>query len=156
VNAFDRRELAETLYRFTSHVARHSGHSIFALIDELGLSPSQIRALNVLAYGGQPESVGGLATRLETSQPTASRIVGALSERGYVQATVSDADRRLRTVTLTDAGHDVVDRFAKARVHDLSVFTEGLSERGVRRLAASLEQLDLAAVDYIAIPARVA
>lgn len=119
--------------------------SAIALLDEIGVRPSQIKALHILAHAAGPLTVSRLAELLGASQPTASRTVASLAQQGLVTCAVSDEDRRARHVTVTGAGRDVVQRLAAARISDLGVFTDGLSDAETQRLTAALNQLDLAA-----------
>jgi DNA-binding MarR family transcriptional regulator len=147
VNATNRQQLAERLYGLTTHLVRNSGHSAVALIDELGVRPSQLKALHIITHIGEPLTVSHLAELLEISQPTASRTVASLTDQGLVGCTISETDRRARHVTATKAGHDLVRRLAAARVRDLSVFTDGLSDAAAQRLSSALNQIDLATDD---------
>jgi DNA-binding MarR family transcriptional regulator len=147
VNATNRPHLAERLYDLTTHLARNSGSSAIALIDEIGVRPSQLKALHVAMHSQAPLTVSRLAELLGTSQPTASRSVASLARLGLVDCTISDADRRARDVTVTAAGRDVVARLAAARISDLTVFTDNLSDAAARRLTTALNQIDLTADD---------
>jgi DNA-binding MarR family transcriptional regulator len=147
VNASDRQLLAERLYRLTTHLARNSGTTAVALLDEIGVRPSQIKALHLINFAGTPLTVTHLAELLGASQPTASRAVAGLLQHGLVACTVSDTDRRARLVTATATGRDAVQRLAAARINDLGVFTDGLSDGAAQRLSRALNQIDLATDD---------
>jgi DNA-binding MarR family transcriptional regulator len=147
MNASDRQELAERLYALTTHLVRNSGSSATTLIDEIGVRPSQLKALHIATYAEAPLTVSRLAELLDVSQPTASRLVAALSRQGLVECAIGPEDRRARHITATAAGLDVVRRLAAARIADLTVFTDRLSDAKAHRLAAALSKLDLAADD---------
>ncbi len=151
VHATNRQELAQRLYSLTTHLVRNSGSSATALIDEVGVRPSQLKALHIATYAGAPLTVSRLAELLDVTQPTASRIVAALTRQGLVECAVGKDDRRARHVTATAHGLDVVGRLAAARVADLTVFTDGLTDAKAQRLAAALNKLDLAADDEPAV-----
>jgi DNA-binding MarR family transcriptional regulator len=143
VHETNRQELAERLFRLTAHLARKSGTSAVALLDEVGVRPSQLRALHLLAFSAEPLTVSRLAELLGASQPTASRTAASLTKLGLATCAVGEADRRVREVSASDAGRDMIQRFAAARISDLGVFTEGLSEAAARRLSAALTQINL-------------
>jgi DNA-binding MarR family transcriptional regulator len=145
VHETNRQTLAERLYRLTTHLNRNSGTSAMALIDEVGVRPSQIKALHILAYADGPITVSQLAELLNASQPTASRAVASLARIGLVTTTVAANDRRAREVAASEEGRDVIMRLAAARVRDLRVFVDGLDDSAVKRLTAALNQIDFAA-----------
>jgi DNA-binding MarR family transcriptional regulator len=144
VHETNRQELAERLYRLTTHLVRNSGTEAVGLLDEMGVRPSQLKALHILAYAEGPLTVTRLAELLAASQPTASRTVASLGRLGLVSCEVSESDRRSRELTVSDAGRAMVARLAAARTRDLSIFTDGLDEAAARRLSAALNQIDLA------------
>jgi DNA-binding MarR family transcriptional regulator len=144
VHETNRQELAERLYQLTTHLVRNSGTSAVALLDEVGVRPSQLKALHILTYSEEPMTVSHLAERLGASQPTASRAVATLLTQKLVTCAVSDIDRRARHVTASKKGRELVARLADARVRDLGEFTDGLSDRAATRLSAALNQIDFA------------
>jgi len=144
VHETNRQALAERIYRLTTHLTRNSGTSAVALLDEVGVRPSQLKALHILAYTDDPITVTRLAELLDASQPTASRTVASLARSGLVTCTVAANDRRAREVTASEEGRDVIARLAAARVRDLRVFTDRLTEANAKRLSAALHQIDLA------------
>jgi DNA-binding MarR family transcriptional regulator len=144
VHETNRQALAERIYRLTTHLNRHSGSSAATLLEELGVRPSQIKALHIVVYAPDPMTVSQLAEVLEASQPTASRTVASLARAHLVTCTVSASDRRAREVAATEEGRDVIARLAAARVRDLRVFTDRLTEANAKRLSAALHQIDLA------------
>jgi DNA-binding MarR family transcriptional regulator len=145
VHATNRQTLAERLWRLTTHLNRHSGTSAVALLDEVGVRPSQIKALQILAYADGPITISQLAALLNTSQPTASRTVASLARIGLVTTTVAVNDRRAREVAASEQGRDVIMRLAAARVRDLREFVDRLDGSAVKRLTAALDQIDFAA-----------
>jgi DNA-binding MarR family transcriptional regulator len=144
VHETNRQALAERIYRLTTHLNRHSGTSAATLLEELGVRPSQMKALHIVAYAAGPMTVTQLAEILETSQPTASRTIASLARAELVTCVVAANDRRAREVAATEAGRDVIARIAAARVRDLRVFTDRMTEANAKRLSAALNQIDLA------------
>jgi DNA-binding MarR family transcriptional regulator len=142
VNANIRRRLPERLYALTVELAERSGTSFLTLVDETGLSTTQVKTLLALARRRDPLSVGDLAELLAASQPTASRIAAGLCARGLLDSVVSAHDRRARRLSLSDDGLAHVGRLVAARVADLRVFTDALSDEECERLAAGLAQAE--------------
>ena len=143
MNANIRERLPKRLYSLTVELASRSGTSFLALVEKTGLSPTQVKTVLALARRPDPLSVGDLAELLSLSQPTASRIAAGLAARGLLDSEVSPHDRRARRLSLSDDGHALVGRLTAARVADLRVFTDALSDEECERLAAGLTQTEL-------------
>ena len=78
------------------------------------VTPSQSRALKVLARAdGMRPSV--LAEELRIAPRSATEVADALEERGWVRRSPDPTDRRATTLTLTDAGRDLVARVDDVR-----------------------------------------
>ena len=86
---------------------------LYALAD-WQVTPSQSRALKVLARAdGMRPSV--LAEELRIAPRSATEVADALEERGWVRRSPDPTDRRATTLTLTDAGRDLVARVDDVR-----------------------------------------
>ncbi|WP_018602025.1 MarR family winged helix-turn-helix transcriptional regulator [Mycobacterium sp. 155] len=79
-----------------------------AVIERSGLPFSRIRILRRLVR--QPMTVKQLAHAATVDAPAATVAVNDLEERGLVVRTVDPANRRCKTVSLTEAGRAVVDQ----------------------------------------------
>ena len=78
------------------------------------VTPSQSRALKVLARAdGMRPSV--LAEELRIAPRSATEVADALEERGLVRRSPDPTDRRATTLTLTDAGRDLLARVDDVR-----------------------------------------
>jgi len=92
------------------------------------VTPSQSRALRVLSDrdGGMRPSV--LAEELRIAPRSATEVVDALAERGWVLRSADPTDRRATVLTLTAAGRDLVARIEEVRrdasAQVLSVLTD--------------------------------
>ena len=73
----------------------------------------------VRVLDGGPRPVGDLALALRVDVSVASRQVASLADAGLVERGVDDADRRVRTVSLTAAGRALAARHA-ATARDLA------------------------------------
>ncbi|MDZ5661919.1 MarR family transcriptional regulator [Nocardioides sp. S-58] len=78
------------------------------------VTPSQSRALRVLERtdGMRPSA---LADELRIAPRSATEVVDALQDRGWVQRAADPTDRRATTVTLTESGRDLVGRIDDVR-----------------------------------------
>lgn len=81
---------------------------------DTSLSLSQLSALGVLdAYG--PMSAGDLAGLESVQPPTMTKVVAALTERGFVSREPDPLDKRAVRLAVTEAGHAVIDAERRAR-----------------------------------------
>jgi DNA-binding MarR family transcriptional regulator len=84
------------------------------------LTLAQYRLLAMIASGSDRASQ--LAGLLALAKPTVSATVDTLVERGLVERSTSRDDRRVTTLTVTSAGHDVLaaaDGAMRARLDDV-------------------------------------
>ena len=114
-------ELTEALAAVWAHLTKGSSGDLFRVVDELGLSFSQVKMLFLLEDGGG-HSVKEIAAYLVLSLPAASRAVDGLVERGFVTRRESAEDRRSRIVALSDSGREVVAAMLRARFATLDTF----------------------------------
>ena len=134
-------ELAEELLALWHHLMRGQSKTMFALLDELDLSMSHIKALQVLSDCGCELSVKEVSEELGLSLPGASRTVDALLKRGYLERREDERDRRMKRIAVTQAGRDVARRIVGARLEGLEQFTASLSPEQRSRLMAALADL---------------
>ena len=78
-----------------------------------------------------PVTIGLLAEHLGVSQQAASKTVGDLERRGYVERTPDPADARARLVALTTRGLEVM---ASARRHRAALAAELAERVGAQRV----------------------
>ena len=114
-------ELKDALAAVWAHLTKGSSGDLFRVVDELGLSFSQVKMLFLLEDGGE-HSLKEIAARLVLSLPAASRAVDGLVERGFVTRRESAEDRRSRIVALSDSGREVVAAMLRARFATLDTF----------------------------------
>jgi DNA-binding MarR family transcriptional regulator len=130
-------ELTEALAAVWAHLTKGSSGDLFRVVDELGLSFSQVKMLLLLEDGGEL-SVKEIAAHLVLSLPAASRAVDGLVERGFVTRRESAEDRRSRIVALSDYGREVVDRLTRARLATLDTFVAEITPEEQNNLLIAL------------------
>jgi DNA-binding MarR family transcriptional regulator len=102
-------------------------------LESVGLT---IQKYRVLAYLDRaPATPSELAYRLTVQAPTVSRLVAALTERGYISSEVDGRDRRRNVLRVTDAGRRAITQASTA------------SQAAMDRILAPLPARDRAAVD---------
>lgn len=78
-----------------------------AAVESTGLPFSRIRIVKRLSRG--PMTVKEVAEMATIDAPAATVAVNDLEERGLVTREINPANRRCKLVSLTQAGHDLVD-----------------------------------------------
>jgi len=88
----------------TSHLISGEFHRV---VRAKGFTVSEWRVLASLA-GGEPMSVGQLAQTAVMKQPTVTRVLDRMEERGQVRRIASAGDRRVTLVRITATGSRLV------------------------------------------------
>jgi DNA-binding MarR family transcriptional regulator len=130
--------LAALLGQLLLHVHRTSAPELFKQLGELGLSFTQVKALNLLRISDDDVNVKDVADRLSMSLPAMSRALDKLVQRGYVDRLESEKDRRAKLVRLLPAGRAVLDEIEQARTSVVEGFTATLSDDERAALHAAL------------------
>src|SRR3954465_12278174 len=115
--------------------------TMFALLDELDLAMSHIKALGVLADCGCELSVKEVSERVGLSLPGASRTVDALLRRGYLERREDEHDRRMKRIGVTPTGRVGAGRPVESRLEGLEQFTSSLTSEQRSTLMAALVDL---------------
>lgn len=111
-----------------------------AMLQESGISEQQWRILRVLGEAGSVD-VTSLSERAGLLAPSATRIVHAMHEKGYISRQTDPKDRRRQVVSLLPKGRDVL-----AANHDRALALAGdfkakLGEKDYELLLDLLERL---------------
>jgi DNA-binding MarR family transcriptional regulator len=115
---------------------------ILEVIDELGLSLTQLKAIQLMvAHPASEMSLKQLGDSLEISLPAISRAVDGLVHRGLVTRTEDEEDRRIKRVHPTKVGEQLVARLIDIRFSQLGEFVDTLNTRERNKLAAALAVL---------------
>jgi DNA-binding MarR family transcriptional regulator len=135
------KQLAGELLELWHHLMRGSTQQMYAVIAELDLTITQMKALHVLSDLDREVSVKELSDRLALSLPGASRTVDALLRRGWVERREDPDDRRMKRVGITNAGRSIVDRIETARLAGLEQYATSLTPEQRTRLSEALPDL---------------
>jgi DNA-binding MarR family transcriptional regulator len=142
--AVNTEQLVENLAGFLHYVFRTCGPKggMLEVIDELGLSLTQLKAVQLLCTSEPSEmSLKQLGDSLELSLPAISRAVDGLVHRGLVTRTEHEADRRMKRVRPTKEAEQLVSRLVDIRFSQLGEFVEMLTPRERSKLAGALAVL---------------
>ena len=117
-----------------------SSGALFALLEELDLTITQIKTLDVLSGCADELSVKEVSERLGMSLPSASRTVEALLRRGWLERREDQLDRRVKRIRLTAQGREVASRVNGVRLEGLERFAGSLGPGQRTRLSAALAE----------------
>jgi DNA-binding MarR family transcriptional regulator len=104
-------ELAELL----SHTARRLRRGSTAQLAPLGLTGAQARVLRILAQAGRPLRMADIAAGLEVVPRSVTTMVDGVEAAGLIVRATDPDDRRAVLVSLTAAGHALLERLERAR-----------------------------------------
>lgn len=111
------------------------------------LEPTQVRALVVVASRGAV-SLGELAESVGISLSTASRLCERLVGQDLLDRTDDPADRRQLLLTLTPAGHRLVDAITEARRADLVPVLQQMTRTQRTELVNALQVFSTGCQDH--------
>ncbi len=108
-------------------------------LEPAGLTITQFGLLGHVSLMGEP-TVGGLAELLAMDPTTLTRNLAPLQARGLVMSEPDPDDRRVRRLTLTDAGRAALDRAAPLWTEAQARLAERLGAEDARTLNAMLDR----------------
>ena len=109
--------------------------------EALGISAPRLSALSVLVFRG-PLSVGELAAAEQVTAATTSRLVSELEGAGLAERTVDPDDARVRRVSATPRGVQLLQEGRRRRVARLARAIEGLTSAERVTLERSAELIE--------------
>jgi DNA-binding MarR family transcriptional regulator len=119
-----------------------AGSEVFKMIDESGLTFSQMKVLVELESADEDaRTVTALSEELGISTASASRAAEGLVRKKLATRVEDQDDRRVRRLALSAKGHDLADRIISARLAGLEDFTESLDRDERKKLEAALDAL---------------
>jgi DNA-binding MarR family transcriptional regulator len=137
--------LTHNLAVFVGYVMQTCGRDVVQLASEFEISFSQMKALHRLHESDEPLSVKEVGDQLGLSLAAMSRATDGLVQRGLVDRIEDPQDRRMKRLSLTDAGRDFVRRLVESRLAGIAEFVGSLSDK-------ERAQLDKAIAPILARP----
>ena len=115
-----------------------SARSVAAIEAEVSLP--QLRVLVILASQG-PQSLNALARNLDVHPSNATRACDKLVEAGLLSRAENPSDRRVLELSLTEAGHGLVDKVMEHRREQVQDLLTAVPADERKVLAAALRRL---------------
>jgi len=137
----EKTDLAGDLYALVVFLHKNCNSDLFAAVGALELTLTQIKLLHHLEGADRELTLKEAAELVLVSLPAASRTVDDLVRRGFVERHEDVADRRMKRVSLTEAGRSIIRRLNGARLSGLQQFTETLTDAERQMLAQALLKL---------------
>ncbi|TDE12224.1 MarR family winged helix-turn-helix transcriptional regulator [Jiangella asiatica] len=131
-------EFAASLEAFLRQIGCARAESDLNSMVALDLSISQLRCLMALSRHTEPIPINELADELDLTLATAGRNVDRLVAHGLVVRREDPHDRRVRRVSLSEAGRDVIVDIDAARQSALRAYARSLHPVDRERLQAAL------------------
>ncbi len=119
---------------------RRIKQAVSARVSDLRLSPQQFWTL-VHILGHEGLSLGELAEQRRMDEPTASRVVFALTRKGLLRSTADPGDRRRARLTMTTKGRALSERLSPVAREIRSTLEGALTARERRSMAAGLHKI---------------
>jgi DNA-binding MarR family transcriptional regulator len=132
-------ELSRQLGSFVGFLTQTHGRDLLQLSAEFELSFSQMKALHLLFNAGEAESVKELGDHLGLSLAAMSRAAEGLVQRGLVDRHEDSQDRRIKRLSLTAPGRDLVQKMRESRMAGLAEFVASLNAKERALLVKALE-----------------
>ena len=131
----------EPVTAFMKYLMVRYGRNYWQAVGEAELSMSQLKVMHILTLEAAELSLKDLGDRLGLSLPAMSRAIESLVQRGLVTRAENATDRRMKTVCVTDAGRELVDRLLELRFAGIEDFVETLTPEERTNLATALEPI---------------
>jgi DNA-binding MarR family transcriptional regulator len=119
-------QLADQIARFLAGVMRTAQTEVFQIVGELDLSMTQLKILHILDGTGGEQTPSDLAKFVGLSPAATGRAFDAMTRAGLVSRRDDAEDRRVKRLTLTDAGVAAVSKITQARIAGLVLAVEDL------------------------------
>lgn len=118
-------ETGSPLEQYERVMFTHIMLSMARTLKDDNLSLAQVAALHWLQMRGQLR-ITDIAEVLAIQLPGASKIASDLVERGLVERREDPADRRAKVLTMTEAGHALIETMSKRRSREAPLAMAGL------------------------------
>ena len=132
-------ELTRTAWRLLADVIFSLQGHYMSLAAEFGLNPGALKLLNSLDET-RPAPMHALAARMSCDASMITWLVDRLEEKGLVKRESLSADRRVKTIVLTDQGKAFKKRF-EARLYEPPAALNGLTVQELDALIQALRKL---------------
>ena len=133
-------KLSQTLNTWAEVFMHRSMREFKQLMDENGLSPSQMLTLFRL-FHGEPCNISSIGSQLGVSNAASSQLIDRLVIQGLVERIEDPIDRRMKHLRITGMGKALVERGIIARSRWMEDLTSELTPEQQATIIAALTLL---------------
>ena len=128
-------------FKMTDIAAMRFVVNYFRNMSGLNLTPTQCEVFIVLKENGDSMSQRDMEKCLDLSKSTLSGIIGTMEKSGFVKKTVSEEDKRVMIISLTDEGSRVYSD-ALSILHQVDhILLSGLDDEEIATLGRVLDRM---------------
>lgn len=106
-----------------------------------GLSLVETSIVSIIAGDPKPHAQQDVGNALNLPKTTVASAVSRLQDKGLVERVLSDTDKRVRVLTLTDSGEALASSLAAAQVQSSAAMLQALPEEDREILVNLLERI---------------
>src|SRR3954452_5078980 len=134
-------QLTDEVLRFLAGTMRMAQDEFFRLVADLDLSLTQFKMLHMVGHADGEPPPSQLAKSVGLSPAATGRAVDPLIRHDLFARREDDDDRRVKRLSLTDEGRQVVERLTDARREGLSRIMAELTPQQREDLSNALQPL---------------
>ena len=134
-------QLTDEILRFLAGTMRMAQDEFFRLVADLDLTLTQFKMLHLVGQADGEPTPSQLAKSVGLSPAATGRAVDALIRHDLVARREDEDDRRVKRLSLTDEGRQVLERLTDARREGLSRIVAELTPQQREELSAALQPL---------------
>ena len=135
------KQLAEELVTFLNAGMRYAQGDLFDVVEDLGVTLTQYKMMHLLDFSDGEATPSDLARMIGLSPAATSRAADALARQGILSRRDDGEDRRVKWLSLTNAGHEALDRITAARTNAVARLAETLDPDQRAALSEALAPL---------------
>lgn len=140
--------LATRFFEVLIRMVKGSQHQAMAITAEYDLTLTQLRLLYLLDHTPEPLPVSSLGEAVGLSVAATGRAIDALVKSGLVERNEDPVDRRIKRISLSEAGHEALERITRARFAAISAFVGALDPDERTSLGSAIDALAALAEDH--------
>lgn len=134
-------EVLDALEQFFGHIQCGASNAGLDMLMDIDLSFSQAKSLLVLSQHQGSIPIHEIAESLRLSVGATGRNVEQLVQHGLVDRQEDDADRRIKRISLTGKGRELIASFQSHQRENVLQFVESLPQEDSDRLLAALRPI---------------
>jgi DNA-binding MarR family transcriptional regulator len=143
-------EVLDALEQFLGQMHCGAQNAGLETLVDVDLSFSQAKSLFVLSQSPTSIPIHELAERLRLSVGATGRNVEQLVQLGFIDRQEDDTDRRIKRISLTATGHDLIAGFRANQRRSALEFVNSLPQEDRDRLLAAIRPI----IDRLGFPTQ--